>query len=73
MDLSGLALAPTQIAQLVQATGARAGHPPWTYSDVRTRLYPAALAKAYPEEPLKFEHLRSVAITLEASPVMEDK
>jgi AAA+ superfamily predicted ATPase len=73
MDLAGLALAPTQIAQLVKATGARAGHPAWTYSDIRTRLYPAALAKAYPEEPLKFEHLRSVAATMEASPVMDDK
>lgn len=35
--------------------------------------YPAALAKAYPQEPLRFDHLKSVAMTLEASPVMEDK
>lgn len=73
MDLAGLALAPTQIAQLVDATGARARHPAWTYSDIRTRLYPAALAKAYPQEPLCFAHLKSVAASLHASPVMEDK
>jgi len=73
MDLAGLGLASTQIAQLVEATGARAGQPVWTYSDIRTRLYPAALAKAYPHEPLRFEHLKSVAATLKASPVMEDK
>lgn len=73
MDLVGLGLAPTQFAELVAATGARGGHPVWTYSDVRTRLYPAALAKAYPQEPLRFEHLKSVAATLHASPVMEDK
>lgn len=74
MDLAGLGLAPTQIAQLVQATGAAsAGNPAWTYSDIRTRLYPGALAKAYPHEPLRFEHLKSVAAMLQASPVMEDK
>lgn len=73
MDLVGLGLAPAQLAELVAATGARGGHPAWTYSDVRTRLYPAALAKAYPQEPLRFEHLKTVANTLHASPVMEDK
>lgn len=73
MDLVGLDLPPTQISDLVDATGARGEQPPWTYSDIRTRLYPAALAKAYPLGPLCFEHLKSVATTLHASPVMEDK
>ncbi|MGY3034280.1 AAA+ superfamily predicted ATPase [Bradyrhizobium sp. USDA 4354] len=73
MDLSGLRLPPTQISELVAATGARGGHPAWTYSDIRTRLYPAALAKAFPQEPLRFEHLKSVTAVLHASPVMEDK
>jgi AAA+ superfamily predicted ATPase len=73
MDLAGLGLASAQIAELVAATGARGSLPPWTYSDIRTRLYPAALAKAYPQGPLRFEHLKSVAAALQASPVMEDK
>lgn len=73
MDLAGLGLVPAQIAELVAATGSQGQHPPWTYSDIRTRLYPAALAKAYPKGPLRFEHLKSVAATLQASPVMEDK
>lgn len=73
MDLVGLPLNQTQIAQLVEATGQRQGHPSWTYSDIRTRLYPAALAKAYPQEPLRFEHLRAVALSMRASPIMEDK
>lgn len=73
MDLVGLGLAPAQIAELVAATGPHGQFPPWTYSDIRTRLYPAALAKAYPQGPLRFEHLKSVAATLQASPVMEDK
>ena len=73
MDLGGLGLSAIQISELVRATGALAGHPPWTYSDIRTRLYPSALAKAYPKEPLRFEHLKSTAVALVASPVMEDK
>jgi AAA+ superfamily predicted ATPase len=73
MDLAGLKLPSAQITELVSATGAHGSNPPWTYSDIRTRLYPAALAQAYPQEPLRFEHLRSVATTLHASPVMEDR
>lgn len=73
MDLAGLDASTTQIGQLVQATAAREGRPPWTYSDIRTRLYPTALAQAYPDRALRFEDLLSVATTLQASPVMEDK
>lgn len=73
MDLRGLSLSSMQIGQLVDATGAKQSRPAWTYSDIRTRLYPAALAKAFPNEPLRFEHLRAVATALVASPVMEDK
>ncbi|MGO4560120.1 AAA family ATPase [Mesorhizobium sp. 2RAF21] len=73
MDLAGLGLSAPQLAELVAITGARGSHPTWTYSDIRTRLYPAALAKAYPDKPLQFDHLKSVAASLHASPVMEDR
>ena len=73
MDLSGLSLGETQISHLLCATGSRDGLPSWTYSDIRTRLYPAALAMAFPDQPLSFDHLRSVAATLRPSPVMEDR
>ena len=73
MDLAGLNLPSTQISELVAVTGASGGKRPWTYSDIRTRLYPAALAKAYPDRPLMFEHLASAAATLHPSPVMEDR
>jgi AAA+ superfamily predicted ATPase len=73
MDLAGMNLPSAQISELVAATGARASQPPWTYSDIRTRLYPAALARAYPDQPLRFEHLKTVAAALQASPVMEDR
>ncbi|MBY2967252.1 AAA family ATPase [Rhizobium leguminosarum] len=73
MDLAGLGLTPANLADLVRLTGSRDGHPCWTYSDVRTRLYPAALARAYPDRALIFDDLAAVANSLHASPVMEDK
>lgn len=73
MDLAGLGLTQSQFAELTQLTGTRERNPPWTYSDIRTRLYPAALAKAYPDRALSFADLTAVASTIDASPVMEDK
>lgn len=73
MDLGALSLSEPQVAQLVAATGARNGQPTWTYSDIRTRLYPAALALAFPDSPLRFDHLRTVAAGLKPSPVVEDR
>lgn len=73
MDLAGLGLAQSQLTELTRLTGARDRYPSWTYSDIRTRLYPAALAKAYPDRALNFADLTAVASNLNASPVMEDK
>jgi AAA+ superfamily predicted ATPase len=72
-DLGALSLNPTQIQQLVAATGPRAGQPGWTYSDIRTRLYPTALSKAFPDKALGFDHLLTTANALKASPVLEDR
>lgn len=72
MDLAALSLSAAQIGQLVTATGPRPGLPEWTYSDIRTRLYPTALARAYPDSALRFEHLHDAATALKASPVLED-
>lgn len=71
-DLAGLGITTAQAGKLVAATGGRDGGPDWTFSDLRTRLYPAALAKAYPDEPLRFEHLIDAATAMRPSPVMED-
>lgn len=73
MDLGALALAPKQIEDLVKATGANGSSPSWTYSDIRTRLYPVAMSKAFPHHGLTFDHLLQAANSLTASPVMEDK
>jgi SpoVK/Ycf46/Vps4 family AAA+-type ATPase len=72
MDLQGIGLKPEQIEELVKLTGERDGHPCWTYSDLRSRLYPAALSKAFPNRPLSFSDLRDSAMTLQATPIMED-
>lgn len=73
MDLQGLDLSPQQKGVLVKATGPNEGKPGWTFSDIRTRLYPAALAKAFPDKPLSYEIILQTAISLKASPVMEDR
>lgn len=72
MDLGALSLTESQLAQLVASTGARDGQPTWTYSDIRTRLYPAALALAFSHSPLRFEHLQTVAASMKPSPAVED-
>lgn len=71
-DLAALKLSSAEVGQLVNATSARNGDPDWTFSDIRTRLYPAAMAEAYPDGPLTFEILASTATALRASPALED-
>ena len=72
-DLAALDLPKAQIERLVRATGERDGEPEWTFSDIRTRLYPAALAKAYPSSPLTIEHLEDAAASMRASPRLDDR
>ena len=69
----GLGLSPQQKGVLVKATGPNEGKPGWTFSDIRTRLYPAALAKAFPDKPLSYDIILQTALSLKASPVMEDR
>lgn len=73
MDLDGVGLTDQELKQLVVATGPRGKQPGWTFSDIRTRLYPAALARAFPDRALNHNDLLDVANSLRPSPVMEDK
>lgn len=73
MDLAGLGLNEGHVKALVAATGAKGSNPGWTYSDIRTRLYPAALASAFPDSALRYEHLLASAESMTASPVLEDR
>src|SRR4051794_18994220 len=51
--LTGVAIEPDEIHALVAATGEHDGRPAFTFSDIQTRLIPAALAHAYPERELR--------------------
>ena len=73
MDLSALSLSEAEISRLVDATGAQDGMPTWTYSDIRLRLYPAALAIAFPDRPLTLEHLQTALASMRPSPIVEDR
>lgn len=72
MDLEALNLGADKLKQLVAATGARNGLPPWTYSDIRTRLYPSALSRAFPDRAMTFQDLLDTASSMRPSPVLED-
>ncbi|WP_338796175.1 ATP-binding protein [Stenotrophomonas maltophilia] len=69
-DLGDMGLSATEIKKLVEATSASENRPAWTYSDIRTRLYPAAVSMAFPNSALKAEHFYQAAAELEPPPVM---
>jgi SpoVK/Ycf46/Vps4 family AAA+-type ATPase len=69
-DLADMEISATEIGRLVKATGAKDDKPSWTYSDIRTRLYPAAVSLAFPDSPLEIEHFHEAATKLQPSPVM---
>jgi AAA+ superfamily predicted ATPase len=71
--LDGVELADADLDALVTATGGRASGPPFTYSDIQTRLIPAAVARAYPQRALTAADLVATAAELEASPVMSEE
>lgn len=73
MDLEGLAFTDRQIEELVVATGPHSKRPGWTFSDIRTRLYPTAMAQAFPAHPLTIKHFQDAATSLRPSPILEDK
>lgn len=72
MDLGDLGLKPAQVAALVVATRAASDKPSWTYSDIRTRLYPTAVALAFPDNALTFEHLEQALKVVSPSPALVD-
>ncbi|WP_022673617.1 AAA family ATPase [Novosphingopyxis baekryungensis] len=72
MDLAGLNLGASEIEELVSLSGPTDDRPGWTFSDFRTRFYPKAVAKAFPNSALTFEGLKAAALETSASRVMED-
>ena len=71
MDLCDLNLRDSDFKKLVKLTSEKGNSPGMTFSDIRTRLYPSALASACPEERLTIAHLISAAKSIEPSPIME--
>jgi len=73
-DLAGLSFDNDAFAALVNATRSNNGTAgSWTFSDMRTRLYPAALAKAFPSRSLVLRDFLEAAAEIEPSPTMEDE
>jgi len=72
MDLEGLDLDPDVIAKLVAITGGSGGLG-YTFSDIRTRLMPAAVAAAFPDRALTGADLIAVAERLAPTPSFQSR
>ncbi len=72
MDLEGLNIKDQTIDELVRLTGARDGQPGFTFSDLRSRLLPDALCRAFPERALSSDDLIHAAKEARPSPVVKN-
>ena len=71
-DLSGVEISAHALDDLVAATGSHDCAPGFTFSDIQTRLLPAAVGRAYPARALTSEDLLAAIAELEPTPVMHD-
>lgn len=71
-DLVGVEVSDELMERLVTITGPRDGRPGFTFSDIQTRLVPAAVARVYSDRPLGGEDLLVAAAELEPSPAMRE-
>ena len=69
-DLSDIDFSMHEIAELVRATAPQGEEPGWTYSDIRTRLYPTAVSLAFPDSTLSISHFYQALSKLKPSPIM---
>lgn len=72
MDLDGLGLKDQTIHELVRLTGARDGQPGFTFSDLRSKLLPSALCRAFPSRALKGDDLIAAAREVRPSPTIRN-
>jgi len=74
-DCDGLGLADEAIHTLLQLTGPDGTERSigFTFSDIRTRLLPEALARAYPERKVETEDFLDVMQSLRPTPAMESR
>jgi len=69
-DLSDINFSEKDISELVNATAPHGVEPGWTYSDIRTRLYPTAVSLAFPDSELTISHFHQALSKLKPSPIM---
>jgi SpoVK/Ycf46/Vps4 family AAA+-type ATPase len=73
MDLAGLGFDPGELHDFARRTGAGAkGTPPYTFSDLRTRVLPEALARAYPDRRVEVADVLAAIKEIEPSAIMSD-
>jgi AAA+ superfamily predicted ATPase len=72
MDLEGLSIKDNVIHELVQLTGPHGTQPGFTFSDLRSKLLPDALCRAFPERALSADDLIHAAKEVRPSPVMKN-
>lgn len=70
MDLEGLNIKDQTLDELVRLTGPRDGRPGFTFSDLRSRLLPDALSRAFPDRALSADDLLVAAKEVRPSPVV---
>ena len=69
LDCRGLDLPASAIDDIVRLTGSKGPHKlAYTFSDLRTRLVPEALAQAYPTRKISPEDLKNAVCRVEPSP-----
>jgi AAA+ superfamily predicted ATPase len=71
--LHGITVRPDTLTKLVQLTGPDGDRPGYTFSDLTQRLIPAAVLQAFPDGPVRDEHLLTLANELAPSPVFTEK
>ncbi|MGD9734944.1 MAG: AAA family ATPase [Solirubrobacterales bacterium] len=72
-DLEGVEVSSQGLEDLIEATGPHDGAPGFTFSDIQTRLLPAAVGRAFPEDrALTVEDLLGALAEIEPTPVMGD-
>lgn len=69
-DFNGISFSNAQLDELVTLTGPNTDKPGFSFSDMRLRLFPEALARAYPDNPLGFDVLYEALDFIKPSPVI---
>jgi len=73
MDLEGLSVADDIIHELVRLTGPRDGLPGFTFSDLRSKLLPDALCRAFPTRALTGDDFIDAAKEVQPSPTLNNR